>query len=103
MSADRSGESPELPPARLSVVVALSLVVAVVLGDSGVVTRALPQILQDFAAEVGQVAWVLIAFNLVLAIVAVPAARVCWRRDPTDRPPRPSDPALRARSGASRP
>ena len=82
MSADRSGHSPDLPSARTGVVAALSLVVAVVLGDSGVVTLALPEILQDFGAEVGQVAWVLTAFNLVLALVAVPAARVCMRRDP---------------------
>lgn len=61
---------------------ALSLVVAVVLGDSGVVTLALPEILNDFGAEVGQVAWVLISFNLVLALVAVPAARVCVRGNP---------------------
>jgi MFS family permease len=63
-------------------VVALSLVVAVVLGDSGVVTLALPEILRDFGAAVGEVAWVLIAFNLVLALVAVPAARLCVNRDP---------------------
>src|SRR5213593_3443616 len=67
---------------RAGAVVALSLVVAVVLGDSGVVTLALPEILQDFGAEVGQVAWVLMAFNLVLALVAVPAARLCVRGDP---------------------
>ena len=60
----------------------LSLAVAVVLGDSGVVTLALPEILRDFGAAVGQVAWVLIAFNLALAVVAVPAARVCVQRDP---------------------
>src|SRR3954447_494197 len=65
------------------VVAALSLVVGVVLGDSGVVTLALPEILRDFGAEVGDVAWVLIAFNLVLALMAVPAARVCSRRDPS--------------------
>ena len=53
-----------------------------VLGDSGVVTLALPEILRDFGAEVGQVAWVLIAFNLVLALAAVPAAHWCTRRDP---------------------
>jgi MFS family permease len=82
MSADRSGHSPDHPSARTGVVAALSLVVAVVLGDSGVVTLALPEILQDFGAEVGQVAWVLISFNLVLALVAVPAARVCMRWDP---------------------
>ncbi len=46
------------------------------------VTLALPEILRDFGAAVGEVAWVLIAFNLVLALVAVPAARVCVRRDP---------------------
>ncbi len=63
-------------------VTALSVVVAVVLGDSGVVTLALPEILRDFGAQVGGVAWVLIAFNLVLAVMAVPAARVCARRDP---------------------
>src|SRR4051794_34187376 len=68
--------------ARPRVVAALSLVVAVVLGDSGVVTLALPEILRDFGAEVGDVAWVLIAFNLVLALTAVPAARVCVRGDP---------------------
>ena len=69
-------------PVRSGVVAAVSLVVAVVLGDSGVVTLALPEILRDFGAEVGEVAWVLIAFNLVLALVAVPAARLCVRGDP---------------------
>src|SRR6478752_6656043 len=72
----------ELSSARTGVVTALSLVVAVVLGDSGVVTLALPEILRDFDASVGAVAWVLIAFNLVLALTAVPAARVCVRGDP---------------------
>jgi hypothetical protein len=60
----------------------LSVAVAVVLGDSGVVTLALPEILRDFGADIGGVAWVLIAFNLVLALVAVPAARLCLRGDP---------------------
>ena len=68
--------------ARAGVVAAVSLVVAVVLGDAGVVTLALPEILRDFGAGVGEVAWVLIAFNLVLALLAVPAARVCVRGDP---------------------
>ena len=82
MSSDH-GDQPTSPaPGRTRAVVALSLVVAVVLGDSGVVTLALPEILRDFGAEVGEVAWVLIAFNLVLALVAVPAARVCVRGDP---------------------
>ena len=82
MSADRKGQPASPLAARGGSVAALSLVVAVVLGDSGVVTLALPEILRDFGAGVGEVAWVLIAFNLVLALAAVPAARVCVRRDP---------------------
>ena len=70
------------PGAGRTGIASLSLVVAVVLGDAGVVTLALPEILRDFGAEVGRVAWVLIAFNLVLAVAAVPAARLCVRRDP---------------------
>ncbi len=82
MSADRDDrtETPLAGPA--GTVAVLSVAVAVVLGDSGVVTLALPEILRDFGAEVGGVAWVLIAFNLVLALVAVPAARLCLRGDP---------------------
>lgn len=45
-----------------------------VLADSAVVTLALPAILQHLDASVGQVAWVLIAYNLVLGLGAVPAA-----------------------------
>ena len=60
----------------------VALMVAVVLGDSGVVTLALPEMLRDYGAGVGEVAWVLIAFNLVLAVVAVPAARACVHGDP---------------------
>src|SRR5947209_15334442 len=82
MSTDRIEPSVSAQAGRAGAVAALSLVVAVVLGDSGVVTLALPEILRDFGAEVGEVAWVLIAFNLVLAVAAVPAARVCVGRDP---------------------
>ncbi len=82
MSADRSDQAASPLTARNGAAVTLSLAVAVVLGDSGVVTLALPEILRDFGAQVGEVAWVLIAFNLVLALVAVPAARVCVRGDP---------------------
>src|ERR1700739_4646736 len=82
MSAGSSDQTTSSPPRRRGAVVALSLAVAVVLGDSGVVTLALPEILREFGAQVGEVAWVLIAFNLVLALVAVPAARVCVRGDP---------------------
>jgi predicted MFS family arabinose efflux permease len=53
----------------------LSLAVGIVLADSAVVTLALPQVLRDYDAQVGQVAWVLTAYNLVLGLAAVPAAR----------------------------
>ena len=84
MSADRSDQTTTrmTTGAGTGTVAALSLVVAVVLGDSGVVTLALPEILRDFGADVTEVAWVLMAFNLVLALAAVPAARVCVRKDP---------------------
>ena len=60
----------------------LALTVGCVLADSAVVTLALPEILQRLHTTVGQVAWVLIAFNLVLAVVARPAAWFYRRRDP---------------------
>ncbi|HXD66022.1 MAG TPA: MFS transporter [Solirubrobacteraceae bacterium] len=82
MSADPSDEPASPVATGTGAVAVLSLAVAVVLGDSGVVTLALPEILRDFGAQVGGVAWVLIAFNLVLALLAVPAARVCVRGDP---------------------
>jgi predicted MFS family arabinose efflux permease len=82
MSADRIEEGTSPRAGRTGAVAPLSLVAAVVLGDSGVVTLALPEILRDFGAGVWGVAWVLIAFNLVLALVAVPAARVCARGNP---------------------
>ena len=52
----------------------LALTVALVLADSAVVTLALPDILRELDTSVGQVAWVLISFNLVLGLAAVPAA-----------------------------
>ena len=82
MSADRSDQPTSPLTARATAVPVLSVAVAVVLGDSGVVTLALPEILRDFGAQVWGVAWVLIAFNLMLALVAVPAARRCVRGDP---------------------
>ncbi|GAA1956503.1 hypothetical protein GCM10009838_10480 [Catenulispora subtropica] len=53
-----------------------------VLADSAVVTLALPEILVRLHTTVGQVAWVLIAFNLVLAVVARPAAWFYKKHDP---------------------
>jgi MFS family permease len=52
----------------------LAVTVALVLADSAVVTLALPDILQHLHTTVEQVAWVLISFNLVLGLVAVPVA-----------------------------
>jgi hypothetical protein len=60
----------------------LALAVAIVLADSAIVTLALPDILRALGTGVGEVAWVLIAFNLVLAVAAIPAARLCLGRDP---------------------
>jgi MFS family permease len=60
----------------------LALTVGFVLADSAIVTLALPEILRRLGGTVPQVAWVLIAFNLVLALVVVPAAWVCAQRDP---------------------
>jgi MFS family permease len=54
--------------------VALALSVGLVLSDSSVVTLALPAILREFDASVSAVAWVLIAFNLALALAAVGGA-----------------------------
>jgi MFS family permease len=59
---------------------ALAAAVGLVLADSSVVTLALPDVLREFDAEVSEVAWVLTAFNLVLALTAVPAARWSRRR-----------------------
>lgn len=60
----------------------LVVTVALVLADSAVVTLALPDILFHLDATVTQVAWVLIAFNLVLGLIAVPAAMVLARAQP---------------------
>ncbi|MCW2800270.1 MAG: transporter [Aeromicrobium sp.] len=60
----------------------LVVTVALVLADSAVVTLALPNILQHLDASVGQVAWVLIAYNLVLGLCAVPAAMLYTRAKP---------------------
>jgi MFS family permease len=58
----------------------LGLGVGLALADSSIVTLAVPQILGDFDVAITSVAWVLTSFNLVLAVVAVPAAYVSRRR-----------------------
>ncbi|WP_109510417.1 MFS transporter [Nocardioides speluncae] len=60
----------------------LAVTVALVLADSAIVTLALPDILQHLDTSVAQVAWVLISFNLVLGLVAVPTAVVFHRAQP---------------------
>jgi MFS family permease len=60
----------------------LAVTVALVLADSAVVTLALPDILEHLDTTVEQVAWVLISFNLVLGLAAVPAAAGYVRADP---------------------
>ncbi len=60
----------------------LAVTVALVLADSAVVTLALPAILQHLQTSVTQVAWVLIAFNLVLGLVSVPVAVGLARAQP---------------------
>ena len=59
----------------------LALAVALILADSSVVTLALPAILRDLDASVDGVAWVLISFNLALALAALPAAALARGRD----------------------
>lgn len=60
----------------------LAVTVGLVLADSAIVTLALPEILHHLDATVGEVAWVLIAYNLVLALGAVPAALAFSRAQP---------------------
>lgn len=61
---------------------ALVAAVALVLADSSIVVLALPEILRELDVSVGTVAWVLISFNLVLALAAVPAAVSATRLGP---------------------
>jgi MFS family permease len=72
----------ELGLLRRAIAPLLGLTVGFVLADSAIVTLALPEILRRLGGTVAQVAWVLIAFNLVLALAVVPAAWACGRRDP---------------------
>jgi MFS family permease len=58
----------------------LGLAIALALADSSVVTLALPDILRRFDVSITTVSWVLVAYNLVLAATAVPAAHLSRRR-----------------------
>jgi MFS family permease len=50
-----------------------------VLADASVVILALPAIYREYGAAVADVAWVVTAFNLAIALAAVPAARLATR------------------------
>ena len=58
----------------------LGVAVGLALADSSIVTLALPEILAEFDVAITSVAWVLTSFNLVLALLAVPAAYASRRR-----------------------
>jgi predicted MFS family arabinose efflux permease len=59
----------------------LGLAIGIALADSSIVTLALPDVLREFDVSITTVAWVLTSYNLVLAVLAVPAAYVA-RRNP---------------------
>jgi MFS family permease len=63
-------------------VAALALAVGLVLADSSVVVLALPDIYRELDTSVSGVTWVLVSFNLVMALAAVPAALVARRVGP---------------------
>src|SRR5215211_3280661 len=63
-------EATAMPTSRTALAVAVGLVLA----DSSVVVLALPEIYRELDVSVTAVAWVLVAFNLTLALVAVPSA-----------------------------
>ncbi len=61
---------------------ALAIAVGLVLADSSIVVLALPQIYRELDTSVAGVTWVLISFNLVMALAAVPAAHLARRIGP---------------------
>jgi MFS family permease len=63
-------------------VAALALAVGVVLADSSIVVLALPDIYRELNTSVSGVTWVLVSFNLVMALAAVPAALLARRVGP---------------------
>lgn len=62
--------------------IALAGAVGLVLADSSIVVLALPEIFREFDTSIAGVSWVLIIFNLVLALLAVPGARAARRFGP---------------------
>jgi MFS family permease len=62
--------------------IALVVAVGLVLADSSVVVLALPEIYRQLDVSVSEVTWVLVAFNVVLAAAALPAAMAARRLGP---------------------
>lgn len=60
----------------------MALVVGLVLSDSSIVVLALPQIYRELDTSVAGVTWVLVSFNIVIAVAAVPAAHLARRIGP---------------------
>jgi MFS family permease len=60
----------------------LAIAVATVLADSSVVVLALPDLLSSFDVSIERIAWVITAFNLALAVAALPAAYLAVRAGP---------------------
>ncbi|MBS1884582.1 MAG: MFS transporter [Actinobacteria bacterium] len=59
-----------------------ALAVGLILADSSIVILALPDIYRELDTSVFGVTWVLVAFNLVMALTAVPAAMLARRVGP---------------------
>jgi predicted MFS family arabinose efflux permease len=70
------------PPARPRLA-ALAIAVGLVLADSSIVVLALPRIYRELDTTVAGVTWVLVSFNLVMALAAVPAAHLARRVGPS--------------------
>ncbi|HEX5984866.1 MAG TPA: MFS transporter [Solirubrobacterales bacterium] len=60
----------------------MALAVGIVLADSSIVVLALPDIYRELDTSVAGVTWVLVSFNLVMALAAVPAALLARRVGP---------------------
>jgi MFS family permease len=60
----------------------LAFAVGLVLADSSVVVLALPRIYRELDTSVAGVTWVLVSFNLTMALTAVPAAHLARRIGP---------------------
>ncbi len=66
-------------PRSRRLAIALAVAVGTVLADGSIVVLALPDIYRELDVSVSAVTWVLVAFNLVLALAAVPAAMLARR------------------------